>query len=245
VKKIWIIASKDVSEAFRSRSIYLVGVVGAIFAFSFGAAYNRNLAANASAAVITGYSRDFLSMVVYIVPLMYSIIICNVFSNYTVVLDKARRNIESLMATPVSIKQVWLGKSLSVVLPSLVLGLGVSIIVFLGFEFVLVIPNAHAFIVPEALSFVTALIVVPVLIFTIVSVVTNIQLVIANPRIANLVFTAIFILLVLGFNLLGKFGATMSYFALAYLGVAALCVVIDLILSRSLTKEKVLLSSKD
>ena len=245
MKKIWVIASKDVSEAFRSRSIYLVILVAAIFAFSFGTAYNRDIGANLGAAAVTAYSRDFLSTVAYIVPLMYTIIICNVFSNYTVVLDKARRNMESLMATPVSVRQVWIGKALSVVLPSLILGLGMSLIVFLGFEFVLVMPKAHAFVVPDALSIVTALIIVPVLIFGIVSVVTNIQLVIANPRIANLAFTGIFILLVLGFNLLGRLGATISYFSLIYLGVLVLCGIISFVLSGTLTKEKVLLSSKD
>jgi ABC-type Na+ efflux pump permease subunit len=245
VKKIWVIASKDVSEAFHSRSIYLVILVAAIFAFSFGSSYNRGLAANAGPAVVSAYSRDFLSMVAYIVPLMYSIIICNVFSNYTVVLDKARRNLESLMATPVSIGQVWIGKSLSVVLPSLILGLGFSLIVFLGFEFVLVLPKAHAFVLPDALAIVTALVIVPVLIFGIVTVVTNIQLVIANPRIANLVFTGIFILLIVGFDLIGRLGGTTAYFPLIYLGVLVVCGAISYVLSGTLTKEKVLLSSKD
>ena len=245
MKKIWVIASKDVSEAFRSRSIYLVILVAAIFAFSFGTAYNRDIGANLGAAAVTAYSRDFLSTVAYIVPLMYTIIICNVFSNYTVVLDKARRNIESLMATPVSIRQVWIGKSLSVVLPSVILGLGMSIIVFLGFEFVLVMPNAHGFVAPAGLAIVTALVIVPVLIFGIVMVVTNLQLVISNPRIANLVFTGIFILLIVGFNLVGRFGGTTNYFPLIYLGVFAACGAISYALAGTLTKEKVLLSSKD
>ena len=245
MKKVWVIASKDVSEAFHSRSIYIVIVIAAIFAFSFGSAYNRNIPANASATAVASYSKDFLTSIAYVIPLMYTIVICTVFSNYSVVLDKAKRNIESIMASPVSVRQLWMGKSLSVALPSLILGLGLSLLLFLGFEFVLVVPKADAFVLPSVLAIVTALVIVPVLIFAIVSVVTNIQLVIANPRIANMVFTGIFIVLVIGLNLLTNQGVSIDYIALIYAGVIVLCGIVDYLLSMSLTKEKVLLSSKD
>jgi hypothetical protein len=68
-------------------------------------------------------------------------------------------------------------------------------------------------------------------------------LVISNPRIANLVFTVIFLVLLFGANALGFLGITVN-FALIYLGIIVLCIIISYFLSRSLTKEKVLLSSK-
>jgi len=68
--------------------------------------------------------------------------------------------------------------------------------------------------------------------------------VITNPRIGNFVFSGIFFLLLFGMNALGGLGISLNYLPLIYLGVIVLCAVIAWILSRSLTKEKVLLSSK-
>jgi hypothetical protein len=51
-------------------------------------------------------------------------------------------------------------------------------------------------------------------------------------------------LFVFGVSALGGFGISISYFPLIYLGVIALCAGVSFILSRALTKEKVLLSSK-
>jgi hypothetical protein len=81
-------------------------------------------------------------------------------------------------------------------------------------------------------------------VFTIVSIVIDIQLIIANPRIANFIFTGIFVLLIFCINALGGLGVSLNYFPLVYLGFAVLCAAISYVLSRSLSKEKVLLSSK-
>jgi ABC-type Na+ efflux pump permease subunit len=161
-----------------------------------------------------------------------------------VIVDKAKRNIESLMATPVTLNQIWIGKSLAVTLPSIMIGISIAIISFFGMNFGFVMPHTHSFIFPDVLAIISAIIIAPVLVFSIVTIVINIQLIVSNPRIANLVFTGIFILLVFGINALGGLGVSISFFPLIYLGLIVLCAGISFILSRSLTKEKVLLSSK-
>jgi ABC-2 type transport system permease protein len=244
MKKLWVIASKDVGEAFRSRTIYVFMLVMLVLAFSYISVYDARVKLLTNHQEILNFSRDFLNNLAYVLPLMYSIIICSIFANYSVVLDKAKRNIESLMATPVSIQQIWMGKSLAVTLPSVVIGLTISLIVYLAMNFGLVIPKTDSFIFPNGIAIISALIVIPVLTFSIVAVVLNIQLIIANPRIANFVFTGIFILLVFGINALGGLGFSINYFPLVYLGVILICAGVSLVLSRFLTKEKVLLSSK-
>lgn len=148
------------------------------------------------------------------------------------------------MATPVSMNQIWMGKSLAVTLPSIVIGISVSILSYFVINFGFVMPNTHSFIFPGALAVISGIIIVPILVFSIVTIVINIQLVISNPRIANFVFTGIFVLLVLGVNALGGLGISVSFLPLIYLGVIVLCAGVSFVLSRSLTKEKVLLSSK-
>jgi ABC-type transport system involved in multi-copper enzyme maturation permease subunit len=242
--KLWVIALKDVSEAFRSRSIYVFIAVILLLTFTYVSSYNAHVRVLTDQQAINDFSRGFLNSLAYLLPFMYSIIICSIFANYSVVLDKAKRNIESLMATPVSIQQIWIGKSLAVTVPSVVIGICASILVYLIINFGFVLPHTHSFIFPDVLAIVSALIVVPLLIFSIVTIVIFIQLIISNPRIANFVFTGIFILLVFGINALGGLGVSISFFSLVYLGVIAVCAGISFILSRSLTKEKVLLSSK-
>lgn len=244
MNKLWVIALKDVGEAFRSRSMYVFLLIMILLTFSYVSSHNAYIGTLTSQQAINNFSHSFLNSLAYILPLMYSIIICSIFANYSVILDKAKRNIESLMATPVTIQQIWMGKSLAVTVPSIAVGLSVSIAVYLVMNFGFVIPKTHSFVFPDPIAIISALIVVPVLIFSIVTIVIHIQLIITNPRIANFVFTGIFVLLIFGINALGGLGVSINFFPLIYLCVIVICAGTSFILSRSLTKEKVLLSSK-
>ena len=104
--KIWVVAKKDVSEVFRSRSVYTFVFVMLILAFSYVSGYNANVNGLTDQQQIDTFSRGFLNTLANLLPLMYSIIICTIFANYSLVLDKAKRNIESLMATPVIIPKL-------------------------------------------------------------------------------------------------------------------------------------------
>ena len=247
MKKILVIARKDVKEAFRSRSTYIFIVVMLVLTISYFSSYNSLIQSlieeNAGRQVIIEQSRLFLTSLAYVLPMMYSIFVCTIFASYSVVLDKAKRNLESLMATPVSIKQVWLGKSLAVTLPSIMVGISISVLSYIVINYVAVISHTGAFIFPDPLAVVAAFIIVPLLIFAIVSIVTCVQLIISNPRIANLVFTVIFLALLFGANVLAGFGIDIN-FAVIYAGVVIICAAVSWLLSRSLTKEKVILSSK-
>jgi ABC-type Na+ efflux pump permease subunit len=244
MKKIWIIARKDISEAFRSRSTYVFAIIMLLVYFSYVNNYSNAVKTLATQQAVDNFSRSFLNGMAYVLPMMFSIFVCSIFANYSVIVDKAKRNIESLMATPISIEQLWIGKSLAVTLPSVVFGVCVSILGYIIMNFGFVMPNTHSFIFPDVLAIVTAILIVPVLVFSIVAVVIYIQLIITNPRIANLVFSGIFILLIFGVSALGGLGVSIGYFSLVYLGLIVVCAAISYVLSRSLTKEKVLLSSK-
>jgi ABC-2 type transport system permease protein len=244
MNKLWVIARKDIGEAFRSRSTYIFIIVMMALTLSYGSSYSAGVQSLATQTLMNDFSRSFISGLAFVLPLMYSIFVCSIFANYSVVVDKAKRNIESLMAAPVSIEQIWLGKSLAVAMPSFAVGFSVSVLAYLVINFAFVMPHTHFSIFPDPLAIISAVFIIPLLIFAIVSIVIDIQLVIANPRIANLVFTGMFVLILFGVNLLGGLGVSTSAFPLAYLGMIAVCAIASYILSRSLTKEKVLLSSK-
>lgn len=247
MNKLWVIARKDIGEAFRSRSTYMFILIMAVLTFSYLSSYRALINSldkqGASQQAIFSASRSFLNNIAYVLPMMYSIFVCSIFANYSVIVDKAKRNLESLMATPTSLTQIWLGKSLAVTLPSIMIGIGVAILAYIVMNFGFVMPRTGSFIVPDALAIFSSLIIVPILIFSIVVIVIYVQLTISNPRIANLVFTAMFLLLFFGVNALGGLGIGVN-FSLIYVGIIVICAVISYFFSRSLTKEKVLLSSK-
>jgi ABC-2 type transport system permease protein len=245
MNKIWIISRKDISDVFRSRSTYVFLVIMIFLTFVYISIYNSNVKELKNNTLsINNYSRAYLSTLAYILPLMFSNFICSIFANYAVIVDKAKRNIESLMATPVSIKQIWMGKSLAVTLPSIGIGIGMAIISYLVLDIGFVMPKTGSFISPGIVPIVSALIIIPLLLFTIVAIVTYIQLTITNPRIGNFVFSGVFIiLLIVGESLLGM-GLSTNFLALIYLIMILVCTGIVYLLSFSLTKERVLLSSK-
>jgi len=245
MNKIWIISRKDISDAFRSRSTYVFLIVMVFLTFSYISVYNSNVnSLKNNTLSINSYSQAYLSTLAYILPLMFSNFICSIFANYAVIVDKAKRNIESLMANPVSIKQIWMGKSLAVTLPSIGIGIGMAIISYLVLDIGFVMPKTGSFILPSIISILSAVIIVPVLLFVIVAIVTYIQLTITNPRVGNFVFSGVFIILLIGGEALLGLGLSTNYLALIYLIMILVCAGIVYLLSFSLTKERVLLSSK-
>jgi len=140
--KLWVIAIKDIGEAFRSRSTYIVFIIMILLTVSYISVYSEYVKGlNNNATLILNYSRAFLNSLSYVLPIMFSIFVCSVFANYAVIIDKSKRNIESLMATPVSIKQIWLGKSLAVTLPSIGIGLVVAVLSFLVMDIWFIMPK--------------------------------------------------------------------------------------------------------
>ena len=243
--KLWVIAVKDIGEAVRSRTMYAFVIIMFVLTFSYVSSYNSHVNALTNKFEIEAFSRGYMNSLAYILSMMYSIFVCSIFANYSVVVDKAKHTIESLMATPISIRQIWIGKSLAVTIPSVGIGIVVSLIAYIFLNAAFVVPKTGFFIIPDWQAIVSAFILVPILVFSIVLVVINIQLIISNPRIANLVFTVIFIILIFGVNALGALGVSINYFPFIYLAVIAICLLASLILSRFLSTERVLLSSKD
>ncbi len=248
MSKIWIIARKDIQEALRSRSTYIyIGFLLVLSILSFSN-FTTGLASvqgvEKTPAEILDYSRLYVNGSTYNMPLWFAVLMCTIFATYAVILDKSKRSLESLMAAPVSLKQIWMGKALGVTLPSVVIALVAFVVAFLVLTFWKVLPATGSIIFPEALPLITALILTPLLIFAMVALVIYVQLVIANPRIANFVFTGFFVITFFSGTLLSGQSDKIN-FSLIYAGIIIICAGLALILSRSLTRERVLLSNKN
>jgi ABC-type Na+ efflux pump permease subunit len=243
MNKLWVIAGKDIREAFRSRSTYIYIALLFLLTFTYFNAYSSLISKETVQAEIDARSQVFINSIVATLPMMYAILICTIFAAYSVIVEKAKRNLESLMATPVSLNKIWMAKALAVTLPSVTIALGVTLLGYIIMNIFLIIPHTAFFVFPGALEVITALVIVPCLIFAVVSLVIYLQLVIANPRIANLAFTGIFLVLFFGANFITQLGLDWN-FSIIYLIIIAICGGLCCLFSRSLTKERVILSSK-
>ena len=252
MRRVWIIARKDLADVLGSRSTYLYVFVlllaSSSYFFSYFSIANQLSHQGANAAAILATSRVFLSSISYIIPVLYCFFACQT-SISIVVLEKTKRTLESLMATPATMQEIWLGKSIAVTASGTAVGLAVSVFSYLVISLAEVAPRVHQFIAPPPLAIVSGIIVVPLLVFSVISLVTHLQLVISNARVSNFIFVAVF-LVVLGILLVSVYslpggGLNQRYFLPIFLLMAIVVGLISRRLSSRLTKEKVVLSSKE
>lgn len=247
--KVFAVARKDIKEAFSSKSTYIYVIFLLAFMLPyygilkdiFGSLSKRG----ASMADLLLPGQTLSNIAFYTFPLVLAMLICSIFSAYSIIMDKTKRTLESLLATSVSLRQIWLGKTLAVAVPSIVLSLLLSILALVACNLIIVVPAIGRFIVPDSLSLAIGLVIIPVMTFLIVLVVNFFQLTMTNPRIANLIFPGIFIGIFISTVIsLGKsydFAPTYLKITLIVIGIL---IAVNLLLSRFLTKDRVILSSK-
>ena len=192
MSRVWAIVRKDMLEIFRARGTYFympgMLLMSAFFFFSYyGLTRSSCEQQHASPALVLAATRAFLNSLGYLLPVLYSLFACNLTSA-GLVFEKQKRSLESLLATPVSVKRVWMGKSLGAALSGVIIGLAMSVFAYCIIAFAEVYPRIHIAIAPSGLAFLSGLVLVPVTVFLVSLLVSYIQLVATNPRMGNLVY---------------------------------------------------------
>ncbi len=245
IRNFWILASKDLKEVFRSRTTYLYIVVLLLISFSIFNGLSRTLnqmsnqGANTETMVAT--ARATLGIMVSTLPLVFNMLFSNFLSNYAVVTDKSKRVLESLLATPLSLRQLWAGKSLAITLPSVIISFVLSAAALVLMNNLFVVPAVGRFVLPSAATMLTGWVLVPIISLLVTLAVVLFQLILSNPRLASFVFMIMFF----GVFIIPTIPALSSLnIEMIYLLLIAALVVVNLLLSPVLTKERVILSSK-
>jgi len=243
--KVFIIAKKDVKEAFRSRTTYFYVLFLCFLSVGYFGSFSSTISGlaeqGATLSQIQLAGKSVMDGTVTTLPLVLTMLMCSILTAYSVAIDKAKRTMESLLATPLSLRQVWLGKSLAVALPGVAIAILVSLLVFLTMNLAIAVPNVGSFIIPSVLSLVTGLVIIPAMAFVVVSLVSFLQLIMSNQRLANLAFIGIFFAVY--FFSVTRLGSSWD-FSLIYSIATVFLATITLFLTRFLTKERVILSSK-
>lgn len=186
-----------------------------------------------------------LGLVAYFVPFAVLIAFIWSFASLPVIKEKVNGNIECLLATPLGPKALWIGKGLAVFLPACVLSVIASGIVMLIVNVAVVQPGWDAFALP-APALVNGLIINPLLFLGMLLFIVLFSLA-NNPDIAIAPSFLVGFGLMIGMPvglLTGAVDISSWSFVLWYLAGTVLAWAVVLCLSRLLTRQNIVLSSK-
>jgi ABC-type Na+ efflux pump permease subunit len=181
---------------------------------------------------ITLFCASFISIGIY----------TSVFSYQSLVREKARGNIQALLATPISPREMWLGKSLGVFLPGLIFTVVMTLAAFLVLNIIYSSSDMGFIFTPW--MFISNLLAVPLLYFAVTMFVHIIGLV-GKPVTANVIgqiFLPVMANVMIQLAVRSSLGAGSWLFAVILLGSTAVIGIGMLPAYRNLTNERIILS---
>ena len=249
MKGMLVVLQSDLGDIVHSRAFLIIAAI--IGVITVGAAVgipillNRWLATGLAWEEAKPLLELFMGLAVNYVPLIVLFTCMATWATDPIAKEKAKGRIESLLATPVTAKAVWIGKSLSIFLPAYIIGFIATLIVILAMNLAYILPTTGHFVLPLPQAF-TSFLFLPLLMFALISLGVIFSL-ITNPVIGQtiVIFVGVLLLQVVG-QVGGRFLWLLASwdYALYNLAGAALLGMIAFYLSRSLNKERIVLSSK-
>jgi len=187
----------------------------------------------------------FIGLVLYFLPFIILLTFVWAFGNLPITKEKVNGNIDSLMATPLSPRDLWLGKSLVIFVPGYVVAIAATAVVVLAINLSVILPATGQFVLPLA-SLVLGLVVSPLMFLGLALLMILLSMV-NNPDIALAPSFLIGFSLMMGMPVgmgLGYFDIAAWSFTLWYLGGTLMLIAVTLGFTRQLTRQNIVLSSK-
>jgi len=187
----------------------------------------------------------FIGLVLYFLPFIILLTFVWAFGNLPITKEKVNGNIDSLMATPLSPRDLWLGKSLVIFVPGYVVAIAATAVVVLAINLSVILPATGQFVLPLA-SLVLGLVVSPLMFLGLALLMILLSMV-NNPDIALAPSFLIGFGLMMGMPVgmgLGYFDIAAWSFTLWYLGGTLMLIAVTLGFTRQLTRQNIVLSSK-
>ena len=185
---------------------------------------------------------NFLGLVLYTSGFMSIGIYSGVFAFQSLMREKARGNIQALLATPLDPRAIWFGKSLAVFLPGLAFSVVMTLAVLLAINFIFIVPYVGFVISPWMI--VSSFIAVPLIYLSLIFLVHAVGLA-GEPATANIIaqiFLPVILTLMINLAVRDIPGAANWLFAVILLGIAVVLSFITYTLRSNLTVEKIILS---
>ena len=245
------VLQRDLKDLRRTNAFRIVAIVFAVI--TIGAAVGASIGLNRwewlgqAPPEITKPALEFImGLTVYFLTFFALISFIWAFTSDPITKEKTNGNVESLLATPLSPKAIWMGKSLAIFLPGFVIAVVSSLIAVLAANFAAIHPATGNFVLPAPVLF-TGFVANPLLFLGLTLLIVLLALA-YNPDIGVTLSMLLGWGLLIGMGaviLLGKINlASWWPFTLSYLATAIVLGAVVLYLSHLLSKEKIVLSSK-
>jgi len=184
----------------------------------------------------------YLSLIMYTTCLIWLGVNMNVFAFQSMTREKSRGNIESLMATPLSVKDIWIAKSLAVFIPGMVLGEILTLAALLAVNYIYFVPKI-GFVYTHWIGL-SSFLAVP-LIYLCLSLLVHLIGLTGKPATSNVIiqiFLPIVLSLMINLMLRHVLDAASWPFTLANFGIAAVIIIIVIFLQPRISRERIVLS---
>ena len=246
------IITTGIKNTLRSRTLFIT-FIGLVIMLALAVALGISLLVIGPTVEknLPGMESDlelYLGSIMYCVSLLGLGVGINAFAAPSMTKEKSRGNIESLLATPLKVKSIWLAKSLAVFLPGLVLAEVLTAIALVAINYVYIVPKVPeiGFVINPWIA-ISSFVMVPLMYFCL-SLLTHLIGLTGSPQTANTVvqvFLPLILALTMNLGLREILDMTSWYFALINLGIAAVIGIVVVFLYPRLTKERVVLSRRE
>ena len=242
-----VIIRRDFRELKRTNAFRIMVIMATVI--TFGSATGISIALGKQAWLSEEMAQPLLeliiSLVVYFLPFLILIAFIWAFASLPIIKEKINGNIESLLATPLNPGAIWMGKNLAIFLPGFGIAVIATLLVFLTVNLTAIYPATGYFVLPIP-ALVTGFIINPMFFFGLLAFVILFSLV-NNPEIAIAPSFVFAFGLMMGLPIgiaTGAINPTSWNFALWYFAGTVIVWVVVGFLTRLLSKENIVLSSK-
>jgi len=247
LEKALIILIRDVREKLKSMAFLIICIISSLI--TIAASVATSVILSRKPWVGMAEARPILELIIglmsFFIPLIIMMIFIWGFSGLQLISEKTKGIISSLIAANITPRQLWIGKSLAIFIPGYLISIISTATVILSINLSVIVPASGSFIFPLPL-FLMSLVWDPLLLLgTLLSII--LFSLAGNPDIA------IAPSFIVGFGLMMgvPIGMTTGWidlvswdFSLWFLAGTAVVWIAVIILTRFLTRENIILSSK-
>jgi hypothetical protein len=247
LEKALIILIRDVREKLKSMAFLIICIISSLI--TIAASVATSVILSRKPWVGMAEARPILELIIglmsFFIPLIIMMIFIWGFSGLQLISEKTKGIISSLIAANITPRQLWIGKSLAIFIPGYLISIISTATVILSINLSVIVPASGSFIFPLPL-FLMSLVWDPLLLLGTLLFIILFSLA-GNPDIA------IAPSFIVGFGLMMgvPIGMTTGWidlvswdFSLWFLAGTAVVWIAVIILTRFLTRENIILSSK-
>ncbi|OGD35108.1 hypothetical protein A2V94_08945 [Candidatus Atribacteria bacterium RBG_16_35_8] len=185
----------------------------------------------------------YLGLIMYSTSLIALGVYINAFAANSLTREKSRSIIESLLATPLKSKDIWIARSIAIFIPGLIIGVIFTLIVMIAVNYIYFVPRIGFIFNPwiAVSSFLAA-----PLIYICLSFITHLIGLTGKPANANIIvqiFLPVFVTLMINLTIHNVLDINSWSFTAVNIGVAAIIIIAIIPLLHRLTNERIVLSS--